>query len=144
MYPDLLEHRQTLQVHINCKFQFRMYPFDAQTCDLIYGDPMQGIEWLKLSPPLVRFQRFSTNFSLDPILLQNTDEVYDWISLESLESFPYFESGFEYSYTGMRIRMKHRSLGLLFGSFYVPTSIFSLLSLVSYTITPESVRLNDL
>lgn len=140
MYPNLLEHKQTLQVHVNCKFQFRMFPFDSQTCDLIYGDPMQGLEWLKLSSPLVRFSRQSTNFSLESIILQHTDEIFDWIELESLDTFPLFESGFEYSYTGMRIHMKQRSLGLLLGSFYVPTTIFSLLSLVSYTITPDCVR----
>ena len=52
--------------------------------------------------------------------------------------------GYNYSRTGIKIHFKRNSLSLLKGKFYGPTAIFSLLSMLSYTIAIEKVTSNEL
>ena len=48
-------------------------------------------------------------------------------------------AGYDYSYAGLTIHLKRNKLGLLIGSFYVPTGIFAMLSMISFAINPEMV-----
>ena len=64
------------------------------------------------------------------------------IALESLKSFNLLSSGYNYSSTGMRIHFKRNTFGLLVGGYYGPTIIFTLLSLVSYTINADMVSMD--
>jgi hypothetical protein len=61
------------------------------------------------------------------------------ISLESLKPFEYVEGGMKYSYAGMRIHLTRNDFGVLIGGYYGPTIIFSMLSLVSYSIKADIV-----
>ena len=70
--------------------------------------------------------------------LKQTRLPFD-ISLESLEAFEVYTSGYDYSSTGMRIHFTRNTVGLLIGGFYGPTIIFALLSLVSYAINSDVV-----
>ena len=47
---------------------------------------------------------------------------------------------FSYPVTGIRIKLKRNQLGILIGGFYVPTAIFSVLSMISFFINPDLVR----
>ena len=62
-----------------------------------------------------------------------------YVSLESLEEFNFFQAGYNYSFAGMKMTLKRNNFGLLIGGYYGPTIIFSLLSLVSFTINPDIV-----
>ena len=44
------------------------------------------------------------------------------------------------SSAGVMIHLKRDGLGLLLGSFYVPTGIFAVLAMTSYVINPDAVR----
>ena len=44
------------------------------------------------------------------------------------------------SSAGVMIHLKRDGLGLLLGSFYVPTGIFAVLAMTSYFINPDQVR----
>ena len=48
---------------------------------------------------------------------------------------------YEYNYpvTGIRIKLRRNQLGRLIGGFYVPTAIFSVLSMISFFIHPDVV-----
>ena len=61
------------------------------------------------------------------------------ISLESLKPFLKPEMGYDYSFAGMRIHLARNSFTMLIGSYYGPTVIFSILSLVSYSIKSDIV-----
>ena len=61
------------------------------------------------------------------------------ITVKSLKEFDVELAGFHYSFTGMRIYIKRNDFDELFGAYYGPTLIFSLLSLVSYAINIDSV-----
>ena len=43
------------------------------------------------------------------------------------------------SSAGVMIHLKRDGLGLLLGSFYVPTGIFAILAMTSYVINPDAV-----
>ena len=64
------------------------------------------------------------------------------ISFETLEPEERFLAGFEYSYAGVRIYLKRNDFKLMVGSFYGPTAMFSMLSLISFSINPDIVRFN--
>ena len=65
------------------------------------------------------------------------------VELESLEQFNSTLTGNNYSSTGMRIHIERNNLGLLIGGYYGPTTIFVLLSLVSYSIDADMVSLKQ-
>lgn len=73
-----------------------------------------------------------------PIEKRLTKAPYD-IRLESMSPFLHFEAGYVYSYAGMKMHLKRNSLGLLLGGFYGPTAIFTILSLISFSIDPDVV-----
>ena len=62
------------------------------------------------------------------------------ISMESLEPFMVVDDDYNYSSAGMRLFFTRNEFGLLMGGYYVPTFIFALLSLVSYSIDADMVR----
>ena len=52
-------------------------------------------------------------------------------------SLPNYE--YDYPVTGIRIKLRRNQLGRLIGGFYVPTAIFSVLSMISFFINPDVV-----
>ena len=62
--------------------------------------------------------------------------------IESISPFNIPLDGFNYSHVGLKIYLERNSVSLLIGSFYGPTSIFSLLSMFSYCINVDSVIKN--
>ena len=45
------------------------------------------------------------------------------------------------SCAGIMIHLKRDGLGLLLGSFYIPTGIFAALAMTSYVVNPDAVRI---
>ena len=64
-------------------------------------------------------------------------------SFTSKHKFVMWAPDYEYPATGITIHLERNTLGALIGQFYVPTGIFSLLSLISYFINPSSVCVNE-
>ena len=60
-------------------------------------------------------------------------------SVKSIPPFYTVDNGFNYASAGLKIYLRRKSLGLLFGSFYGPTAIFAMLSMLSYCINPDMV-----
>ena len=54
------------------------------------------------------------------------------ITMESLDEFPIFNDGYNYSFTGVKLVFRRSNLGLLAGGFYFPTLVFSLLSILCH------------
>ena len=64
------------------------------------------------------------------------------IEVESKKPWTIEIDGYNYSHTGMRIHLYRHDLGLLMGGFYLPMALFSTLSLISFAINPEVVRIS--
>ena len=58
---------------------------------------------------------------------------------ESINPFEIQEYEDTFSNTGFTIYFKRNALGLMVSSFYIPTTIFSMLSMLSYSIKIDSV-----
>ena len=71
--------------------------------------------------------------------IESTNVPYD-IKVESISPFNYTMNGWNYSYVGVRMYLHRNNLGLLIGSFFGVTAIFSILSLLSYNVPIEKVN----
>ena len=86
----------------------------------------------------IRYLDQKVEYGEGQIHMNQTRIPFD-ISLESLESYDLWQAGFEYSFTSFRISLKRNKIGQLLGGFFVPTSMFAGLSLISFMINPDVV-----
>ena len=138
-HPDnMMEYRQSLKVTIYCPFNFRQFPFDDHTCDLNFGATGNDIKELRLVAPKVDYKNLSVSHDEGLLHMEQSHLPFD-IVLESLEPFEYAEGKYLFSYVGMRLHLTRNDFGVLIGGYYGPTAIFSMLSLVSYSIKADIV-----
>ena len=135
---QMLEFRQALKITIYCNFAFDTFPFDSNECDFTFGSLEQNTKYLLLNSTKLTYKHNSIHSGQGLMSLDELRLPYN-VSLEILQSFNKSLHEFEYSYTGMKIYLRRNDIGQLVGSLYVPTFIFSLLSLVSYSIDIDMV-----
>ena len=61
-------------------------------------------------------------------------------SILGKKEFPITNYEWDYPAIGIQIRLKRNKLGTLIGGFYIPTALFSILSMISFFINPDVVR----
>ena len=127
-------------MEIYCTFDFTSFPFDSHECDFKYGSSSSYSTSLILNEPWIRYEDEKREFG-EGLLNFNQSRLPFKMSLESLKQFEFSQAGFKYSFVGMRMTLTRNSFGLLIGGYYGPTLIFSLLSLVSFSINPDIVSL---
>ena len=95
---------------------------------------------MKLSALTILYKNLSTTLGEEGILIDSTrsPEPFD-LNLTSIEPFDVSENGYSFSFTGMHMEFYRSHIGCLVGSYYFPTFTFSILSLMSYAIHPDSV-----
>ena len=130
-------YSEEAELKLYCNFDFSTFPFDSHICPVTWGDDEQGAEWIQLNSALVRYLDFVTETGTDPIIINSLPFPFEF----QLESIPSFHKVYDtnYSYTGMTIKMKRTSLGLLLSGYYYPTGSFALLSLISFVIHVDVV-----
>ena len=128
-----LELQQELKVTIYCSFDFSTFPFDSHYCDLILGVTKTSSKFLYLRHPWIISDLKVAKNVKKQIHAEQSRLPFD-VKLESQDTFDVVITGHPYAYAGMRIYLKRNSLGLLIGGFYGPTAIFTLLTLLSFTI----------
>ena len=132
------------QLTFSCNFDFAEFPFDSHECPLKYGDAAQGQNLMRFITTNASFGEFGTNLSTnsegDPIILDDLSFRFEF----QLETLPNFEllhkQTWPFSYTGIVLKMKRKSLGQLLIGYFYPTSSFALLSMISFLIKPDMVR----
>ena len=70
----------------------------------------------------------------DPIIINNLPYPFEF-QLESIEAYALRNN----SHTGMILKMKRKSLGLLASRYYYPTATFAIISSISFLIHPDVV-----
>ena len=105
-----------------------------------YGASSSYSTSLILNEPWVRYEDEKREFGEGPLNF-NQSRLPFKMSLESLKQFEFSQAGFKYSFVGMRMTLTRNSFGLLIGGYYGPTIMFSLLSLLSFSISPDIVSL---
>ena len=78
-----------------------------------------------------------TSEGVDPIIIDYSCLRFDF-QLQSVATKEK-DAGYNISYTGMLVRIKRNSLGLLLSGYYYPSASFAFLSMISFLIHPEVV-----
>ena len=125
-------------MEIYCTFDFTSFPFDSHECDLKFGASSSLTSSLILNETWLRYKDQRREFG-EGALKFNPSRLAFNVSLESLKEFELSQAGYKYSFIGMRMTLTRNNRGILIGSYYGPTIIFSLLSLVSFSINPDIV-----
>ena len=135
----LLIYGVPLQLTFSCPFDFTDFPFDSHECPIEVGERLALIKDVTHNTSQILHGNQSHRIGDLPIILDNLAFPYEF----QLRSLPVFQKsnsyGYTYSYTGMLMKIKRKSLGQLLPGFYYPTASFALLSMISFLITPDKV-----
>ena len=134
---------ETLKVKFSCNFAFRYFPFDKHECNLTFYDSLYNSKYVKLNKIYQLASMTENSFKT----VQNKGSI-----LFMMEKTPFnilvkinpastIKDGL-FSTAGIKLELSRYSIGLLLGSFYIPTGLFAILSMVSYVINPDAVCKN--
>ena len=145
MFPKRNQNRlnsETFQLTFSCNFQFADFPFDSHECPIEYGSGILMQEKMRFDITMAEFGNLSTKSGGDPIILENLSFPFEF----QLVVLPNFEvktnrrnNLVTFSYTGIALRMRRKSLGQLLSGFFYPSAAFALLSMISFLIKPDMV-----
>ena len=128
-----------LQLTFSCHFDFAKFPFDSHECPMEFGEMLKETKDVTYNTSRIIYGNESQRIGEDPIIIDNLAFPYEF----HLQSLPVFQKsnsyGYTYSYTGMLMKIKRKSLGQLLPGFYYPTASFALLSMISFLIQPDKV-----
>ena len=141
-----LLRKEILQVKFPCPFQFESYPFDKHECKLGFYEfqytktqkPMIGLNRVKF----LTFKSETTKKENTPIMVNST--ILQYLIQASIDA-KYLTNKYKGSknvtdnYASIEFNLKRKSIGLLLGSFYLPTGTFAILSIGSHIIDPDIV-----
>ena len=138
-HPHQIEYKILAQLELYCAMEFSHFPFDKHICSFEFGANSHSITWIVLKPPIVLINNFDMLQLKDPPKRVEQIKLPFNIDVKVMEPFIKLEDGFKFSYSGMIFQLQRKSIGVLKGEFYLPTSLFSSLSILSYFIKPENV-----
>ena len=107
-----------------------------------YGDAFGQIPNVIFEPPILNYGNWKSVVEEEPIILNGLTQFE--VKLKPLSSFEVEISGNNYSYTGVIFSLKRKNMGQLDSGYYYPTSAFAILSMISYLINPDVVRITFL
>ena len=135
---------ELFQLTFSCHFDFSEFPFDYHECPIEYGDNVFSQAQMRFNITQAVFGNVSTKTGGDPINLDNLPFPFEF----QLAVLPTFEikkilmtKKVPFSYTGIVLKMRRKSPGQLLCGYFYPTAAFALLSMISFLIKPDVVRL---
>ena len=130
---------ELFQLTFSCHFDFAEFPFDSHECPIEYGSGILMQEKMRFDVTMAEFGNLSTKSGGDPIILDDLPFRFEF----QLETLPNFEllhkQTWPFSFTGIVLKMKRKSVGQLLIGYFYPTASFALLSMVSFLIKPDMV-----
>ena len=127
-----------MKIKFPCDFQFHTFPFDKHECNLSFYERLHDSKTVILNPPnkiTHGNQKCCQNKSSSLILTSQKSPFKIEIQINP-SSFIY--NG-QVSVASIKLKLQRETIELLMGSFFVPTGMFSILSMMSYVINPEAV-----
>ena len=126
---------------LSCHFDFAEFPFDSHECPIEYGSIYFSQEQMRFNTTQAVFGNMSTNIGGDPIILDNLPFPFEFqlVVLPTFEITSIYK--ISYSYTGIVLKMRRKSPGQLLCGYFYPTAAFALLSMLSFLIKPDVVRI---
>ena len=141
-----MEHYQSVKVTFACGYDFRDYPFDSHICHLDFGIPSAIHNETVIFDPVEILKIDSTTEILDfEQEIPNEHLPYTFFIMKrrgrGQNGFGYYNFKYMSPFTGISIKVKRDGVIRLIGTFYIPTGSFACLSMLSYFIHPDMVRL---
>ena len=135
--PHYFEYIEYLAVSVSCFIRPTAYPFDSHQCNLSFYAPD--------SPDFVRF-RAAIPKQDDTIQNQNETAfivehhgLHFVIAVESHEPYKRDMYGYTYEIAGLVFKFERHNLGALISGYFVPTALYSLASILSFTVPKDQV-----
>ena len=132
-----MQYGEGFKITFSCHFHLAKYPFDSHDCPLYFAEDRYNSSEVKFNSTTIYYNTDETSEGVDPIIIDKLPFPFEF----QLKSLPTKEKGVSWnvSYTGMNVRIKRKSFGLLLSGYYYPTTSFALLSTVSFLINPDVV-----
>ena len=136
----MLYYRETLEVTFACEdIDFTRFPIDKHFCSLIFGDFEHMAHRLQYDYTEFEYDFFLVNDSLSTLSINDSTTPFDF-TLSMIKPFTRENTkGNTYYFTGINFNMTRKNIGSLLTTFYAPTGIFTVFSMMSFLIKPESV-----
>mgnify|MGYP001195437232 FL=1 len=141
---NTLQYSEEIQVTFTCPMDFSDFPFDVHFCNFTLGDYEYEIEEVEFDWSTVTYSDNSKNILLlkspeDVIFINDTTTPFKYeLSLIKPHVMTDLENEI-YSYSGFKIRLERKGRGTLHHSFFIPTAVFAIVSMISFLIHPDSV-----
>ena len=136
--PHLFEHEQSFNVEILCHFEFIEFPFDDHDCNFELGG-YYSVNFINMMPVEVTInEKEKLRINDVPKRIFQSPLPFD-IDVKVLKPSTKLAYGYKMSHSGIRFSLRRNTVGVLIGEFYIPTAIFSVLSLLSFSIKHDNV-----
>ena len=138
---DKIHMFENFKLKFSCDFDFQTYPFDEHECDVAFVDwRFEHKEMLFNATKYIKYRDQYLTFGNKGSLKISAKATPFAINITINEATAINSPGGMSSIAGIKLNMKRKSIDLLFGSYYVPTGMFAVLSMSSFVINPDVVR----
>ena len=137
---NLLEYTETIKVTFLCQFNFKDYPFEQHQCPFNFGGENYNYTKAQFNDILILKEDGSLEKLEHTIKTTQIHLPFD-IFIEPQNTFASLYSiyGYRMSVTGFTFLISRNNIQQLIMEYFVPTGMFSFLSLISYFIDPDVV-----
>ena len=140
--PSIFLWAQTFFVSLSCKMVFSEFPFDSHNCTLKLLNSLGVNKYVELMEPEVFFEDFEEYvYEGNPERLKFDVKISSMPSSQKIMKSSCFQTTNIHSQANVNVQLtrKRKAILVLTSEFYLWTFTYSILSLVSYFISVESV-----
>ena len=129
---------EALEITFACELDFSEFPFDEHNCSFVMGDIENGIDWMMFN---------NSKFEYNGMIVEDYTSSFEMLDsttpyrfkLSKLKDFTKIRAPNTFHFIGIQVDMKRKGLGTLLNTFYVPTAMFAIISMISFTVEPSCV-----
>ena len=133
-------YREIVEVTFACDIKdYSYFPIDEHFCNFLLEDGDNTAERMLFNQSRFAYDSQVIETSQESMTILDTTTQYEY---ELTQHQPYFrESSFGYQFhsTGVSIKLHRKNLGSLMSTFYIPVATFTMVSMISFMIKPDSV-----
>ena len=137
-FENKLEYEEDLKLTFACDMDFKQFPIDVQSCGFTLGD----LEWTTYSILFNQTKVWRNSYLIHnnktSLYINDTTTPFNF-KIDLKEPFRKDFLGENFDYTGFNITLTRKRLGTLMNTFYIPTALFAVVSMISFMIRPDIV-----
>ena len=139
-HPNHFLYQEYLKLSVSCDMKFVQYPFDSHVCYMQMTNIIGNLDLVVLQTPKI-YSRDEKDNPDGKSYRSDKDYIQFQTLIEAMPSSYNSEFGYKYSKAEVKFSLKRKAsiVSNLLSSYFAPTSVFSALSLISYSIDPHNV-----